>query len=184
MREPIVPQLDGPAFLLWEEAQADRFELHHGFIFAFAGGTADHDRAAFNARGLLERAFPPPCRTFGSDVKVRVARDTFYYPDVTVTCEPIAATTTVIERPQIAVEVLSPGTQAYDLADKRSAYRAMPTLEAYVIIHTRVPRIEIDRRDVAGWTTQTFDADDETTINGLLFTVRELYTRTTLETSA
>ena len=30
-----------------------------------------------------------------------------------------------------------------------------------------LPRIEIDRRDGAGWTTQTFDADDEATINGL-----------------
>jgi Uma2 family endonuclease len=181
MREPIVPQLDGPTFLLWEEAQADRYELHHGFIFAFAGGTADHDRAAFNARVLLERAFPPPCRTFGSDVKVRVARDTYYYPDVTVTCEPVAATTTVIERPRIVVEVLSPSTQAYDLADKRSAYRAMPALEAYILIYTRVPRIEIDRRRGTGWTTQTLDAGDETTINGLPFTVREIYARTTLE---
>jgi Uma2 family endonuclease len=181
MREPIIPQLDGPAFLLWEEAQSDRFELHHGFVFVFAGGTADLDRVAFNARGLLERAFPAPCRTFGSDVKVRIARDTYYYPDVTLTCEHITASTTVIERPQVVVEVLSTGTQAYDLADKRSAYRTVATLEAYIIIHTRLQRVEIDRRDGAGWTTQTLDADDETTINGLPFTVRELYTRTTLE---
>lgn len=181
MREPIVPQLDGPAFLLWEEAQADRYELHHGFVFAFAGGTADHDRVAFNTRGLLERAYPAPCRTFGSDVKVRVARDTYYYPDVTVACEPVTASTSIIEQPQVVVEVLSPGTQGYDLADKRSAYRGLPTLEAYIVVHTRLPRIEIDRRDGAGWTTQTFDVDDETTINGVAFTARELYTRTTLE---
>jgi Uma2 family endonuclease len=181
VREPIVPQLDGPAFLLWEEAQADRYELHHGFVFAFAGGTADHDRVAFNTRGLLERAYPAPCRTFGSDVKVRVARDTYYYPDVTVAGEPVTASTSIIEQPQVVVEVLSPGTQGYDLADKRSAYRGLPTLEAYIVVHTRLPRIEIDRRDGVGWTTQTFDVDDETTINGVAFTARGLYTRTTLE---
>ena len=38
----------------------------------------------------LDHAFSTPCRTFGSDMKIRVAPDTFCYPDATVACDDLA----------------------------------------------------------------------------------------------
>jgi len=161
MRQPIIPQLNGPEFLLWEQAQSDRYELHAGFVFAFARGTAAHDRLAFNARTLLESAFPPPCRTFGSDVKVRISSNTYYYPDVTVVCDALPDDATVLENPRIIVEVLSPATRGYDLVEKRSAYRTLASLRAYVVIYTDMRRIEVDRRGFRGqWETETFDVGE------------------------
>lgn len=161
MRQPILPQLDGPSFLQWEKAQPERYELHHGFVFAFAGGTAAHDQIAFNVRTFLSKSFPPPCRTFGSDMKLRVADDIYYYSDVSVTCTKTSDGATIVTEPQVVVEVLSPSTQGYDLVDKRVGYRTVPSLLAYVIVHSDVRRVEVDRRDARGeWHTETIDSGD------------------------
>lgn len=180
MRQPILPELDGASFLQWETAQRERYELHHGFVYAFAGGTLDHDQLAFNARLLLRRAFPPPCRVAGSDVKVHVATKSYYYPDVTVTCDPVRGQETVVERPLVVVEVLSPSTRDYDLVHKRHAYRDIKSIEAYVIIHSDTRRVEIDRRDVDGqWRTDIADEGD-VRLDARGFSLDELYAETSL----
>ena len=98
MREPVIPQLAAREFLGWEASQDEKFELHRGFVMAFAGGTVDHDTIAFNLRIAFDRLFPPPCRTFGSDVKVRVSADTFYYADAGVVCEVVVLARTISSR--------------------------------------------------------------------------------------
>ena len=148
-----------PPFFNGRQHSPKNFELHEGFIFAFAGGTAAHDQIAFNVRLLLVSAFPSPCRAFGSDMKVLISPKTYYYPDVTVTCEPISDDATVIQSPRVAVEVLSHTTRAYDLVEKRSAYRSLPSLDAYIIVHSESRRVEVDRRHLGGsWRTETYDA--------------------------
>ncbi|MBC5800081.1 MAG: Uma2 family endonuclease [Candidatus Eremiobacteraeota bacterium] len=177
MKQPIIPQLSAEEFLRWEEAQSLRFELHHGFAVAYAGGTVSHDRVSFRARGLLARLYPSPCETFGRDVKVRVSEATFYYCDAGVRCDPIDDDATVIERPHVVVEVLSRSTRPYDIVEKRAAYRAMNCLAAYVIIHTDMRRIEVDARATNGrWSTGTY-GDDEAYLNGQAFVLDEVYGR-------
>jgi Uma2 family endonuclease len=177
MKQPIIPQLAAEEFLRWEEAQDLRFELHHGFAVAFAGGTVNHDRISFKARELLARLYPSPCETFGSDVKVRVSDAMFYYCDAGVRCDPIDDDATVIERPRVIIEVLSRSTRAYDIVEKRAAYRAMNSIEAYIIIHTDMRRIEVDARASNGrWSTSTYD-DDEAYVNGQAFVLDEIYGR-------
>lgn len=181
MRQPVIPQLSEAAFLQWEESQSGKFELHRGFIYAFAGGTVDHDRIAFNVRSLLEQRLQPPCRTYGSDVKVRIANDTCYYPDVTVSCEEIDHSATMITQPRIVIEVLSRSTQGYDLVEKRAAYREMQLLRAYVIIHSDSRQIEVDRRNQHGlWGTDVFENEDAL-IDGHSFTLDQVYAGTALE---
>lgn len=130
MREPITPQMTADEFLRWAEPQEDKFELHHGFAIAFAGGTLDHDGISYNLRRIFERLYRPPCKTFGFDVRVRVADAVYYYCDAGVVCEPVAGSASVIDRPRVVAEVLSRATRAYDLVEKRAAYRALPQLEA------------------------------------------------------
>lgn len=181
MRQPILPQLDGPSYLLWEQSQPERYELHHGFIYAFAGGTIIHDRLAFNMRVALESRLSPPCRTTGSDVKVRISRDAYYYPDVTVTCEPISGDETILEQPRIVVEVLSPHTRGHDLVAKRTDYRSSPSIVAYVIIHSDTRKIEVDHRGSSEtWETETFD-DKEAIVDGERFLLDAIYAGTPLE---
>lgn len=73
--------------------------MHHGFAFAFARGKLDHNRIALNLIAAFDRAYPLPCRAYGSDVKLRVARDTIYYPDAMVICHETGSDDEVVERP-------------------------------------------------------------------------------------
>ncbi len=180
MREPVIPELDAETFLLWESKQSERHELHHGFIVAFAGGALDNDRIALNLRIAFDSLFPPPFRSYGSDVKVQIDASTVYYPDVTVVCIEMPGTATVIDEPRVVAEVLSPGTRAYDIIEKRAMYRNVPSVTAYVIVHTTSQRIEIDRRASDGrWSTQTSDGDPIALGNGAL-TFEAVYERTSV----
>jgi Uma2 family endonuclease len=180
MREPLIPQLDAEEYLHWENRQRDRFELHHGFVVAFAGGTVDHDTIAFNLRVALSHAFPPPCRTLGSDVKVKVSEDVVFYPDATVACKPLRGDATVVSAPKIVCEVLSESTRTYDLVDKRSAYRGVKTLTAYVVVHTQARRIEVDTRTAErDWQTTVFE-DDRFAIGAAEIPISDVYRLTTL----
>jgi Uma2 family endonuclease len=181
MREPIIPQLAEREFLSWEAAQDGKFELHRGFVMAFADGTVDHDTIALNLRSALHRLFPAPCRTFGADVKLRVASDTFYYADAGVVCEAVPGDATVIERARIVAEVLSRSTRSYDLVEKRAAYRAMASLAAYMVIHADMRRVEVDVRGQGGsWRTETYDVG-EAFVAGRVITLDVIYARSSLK---
>jgi len=181
MREPVVPQLDAEEYLRWEARQQAKFELHHGFIMAFAGGTIDHDRTGFNLQNAFERLFPAPCRSFGADVKIRVSASTFYYADASVVCVGVDPQATVVDAPRVVGEVLSPSTRAYDLVEKRASYRSLVSLEFYVIVHTTIRRIEIDSRGADGnWTTAIAD-DGEAYLGTNGLSLSEVYARSSLD---
>ena len=184
MREPFVPQFDAETYLMWESRQHERFELHHGFVVAFAGGTIHHDRVAFNLRNAFDALFPAPCQSFGSDVKVQVDVQTFLYPDAGVVCEDVAGMETVITKPRTVAEVLSPSPRSYDPIEKRALYRQIGSLHAYVVVHTDTPRIEVDLRNADGtWRTSVFDGESVPLGNGLL-TFDAVYARTSIRESS
>lgn len=180
MPQPVIPQLSEQAFLLWEEGQCEKFELHRGLVYAFAGGTVGHDCIVFNIRSLLAQQLSPPCRTYGSDVKVRISSDTCYYPDATVSCEGPAFSATILGEPRIVVEVLSPSTRRYDLVEKRAAYREMPALRAYAVAYSDLRRIEVDHRNPDGaWETEIFDGG-EARIDEYSLSLDQIYAGTAL----
>lgn len=180
MREPTLPQFDAETYLMWEARQRERFELHHGFVVAFADGTLDHDRISLNLRVIFDRLYPAPCRSFGSDLKVRIDDETFYYPDAGVVGDDVSGRETVIATPSIVAEVLSPSTRAYDLVEKRAAYRSLPSLKAYVVVHTTSPHVDLDLRDGDGrWHTVGFESGAHPLGNGSL-ALDAVYERTSL----
>lgn len=74
-----------------EQASNVKHEFFAGEIYAIAGGTPEHAALAVAVAALL---FPQlqagPCRTFSSDLRVRVrATGLASYPDVTVVCGPL-----------------------------------------------------------------------------------------------
>ncbi|GAC1567681.1 MAG: Uma2 family endonuclease [Vulcanimicrobiaceae bacterium] len=176
MNQPIPIQLTADEYLRWEDRQRSKSELHHGFVVAFAGGTLVQDRLALRVRDLLVTIFPAPCMTFSSDIKIKIAEDMFFYPDVSVACEVGDLERTYVDRPRVVVEVLSPSTRGYDTIGKRAAYRSLASLEAYVIVHADIRRIEIDARDAAGsWQTLLFHEYDSVLLGGAIVPVAEIY---------
>ena len=133
-----------------EETATVRHEYVGGMIYARVGTTKRHNQIGLNiASRLLGTARGGPCRVYASDVKLRVADDAIYYPDVMVTCEP-EEDPLVESYPCLVVEVASPFTESIDRREKMLAYRKIPTLQAYLIVAQDERRVERFWRNESG----------------------------------
>ncbi len=135
-------------FLAWDATQTLRHEFVGGEVFAMAGAGEAHAMAAGNLYvALRSHLAGTPCRTFITDMKLRVeAADAYFYPDVMVTCSAQDAADPLIKRePVLLVEVLSPGTAAYDRGDKFAAYRRLATLREYLLVDPDTRRCDLYR---------------------------------------
>ncbi len=157
------------------EQHADlKHEYIAGQVFAMAGASEAHVTVAGNLFSLLRaHVRGGPCRVYISDMKVRVdAADSFFYPDVFVTCDPRDANEALMKRhPTLIVEVLSDSTGAYDRGAKFTHYRQLPSLQEYVLIEPE--RLEIDvfrRNDQGQWVLYPFGAGQPLELTSLGFT--------------
>ena len=88
-----------------------------------------------------------------SDMRLRLEDDTFYYPDVMVVREPLESENPTFQRePCLLVEVTSPSTETTDRREKLAAYKAIPTLKAYLIV-SQERRTSSSRRTASGYNT-------------------------------
>ena len=71
-----------------------------------------------------------------ADAKLGVSeKGSFYYPDMMVNCDQRdRRAIKVIYYPCLVIEVLSPGTEAFDRGKKLKNYRHISTLKEYVLI--------------------------------------------------
>ena len=140
-------------FLAWDSSQSDRHEFVCGEMFAMAGGEDRNDLVAGNLYiALRQHLSGSPCRVFGSDVKLHVqAADSFFYPDVMVTCSSADAADRLIKRqPLLLVEVLSPATAAFDRGDKFTACRQLPSLAEVLLVDVDRQRCDLYRKGTDG----------------------------------
>jgi Uma2 family endonuclease len=139
-------------FITWENEQAQRHEFHRGEVFAMVGARRSHGTVVMNLGAqLLLRLKGSPCRVFSESMKVQVADDTILYPDLFVTCDREDLRTEMIFRaPLLVVEVLSPGTQAYDRSRKFALYRRLPSLREYLLIDPDTRDVQAFRRNASG----------------------------------
>lgn len=143
-------------YLEGEQTSFERHEYLAGHAYAMTGGSQNHNLVTINCIfGLRQRLQGSACRIFASDMKVFIADlETFYYPDLAVTCQPETTSDYYIERPCLIVEVLSPSTERQDRAEKRFNYRQLASLEEYVLVDPRTPWVQIDRRQGPTWGTE------------------------------
>jgi Uma2 family endonuclease len=177
-------------YLHLEAESPIKHEYIDGYAYAMAGATDAHVTIAGNLFAMLRNHLRGSgCRVYISDMKARVeARNCYYYPDVMVTCDPRdAETDTYKSFPKLIVEVLSASTEAFDRGDKFISYQALDTLEEYVVINTRHPRVESFRRGADGlWLLQYYTPTTEQfEIKSLQFceTLTALYEDVVLEAS-
>jgi len=148
-------------FLAWDAGQTVKHEFLRGEIYAMTSATDALVTTTMNvAMALRQHLRGTPCRTYASDMKLRVeAADAFFYPDVFVTCSAADAADPQTKRePVLVVEVLSPSTAAYDRGDKFAAYRQLPTLRELLFIDPRRRRCDLHRLGADGlWVLYPFD---------------------------
>ncbi len=139
-------------YLASEERSTIRHEYVDGRLFAMADSTLKHNILSGNLFSLLHaRAKGGPCRVFVHAIKVRVeATNSFYYPDIMVACSPFDEDAVFTDQPVLLVEILSPSTSAIDRREKLIAYKQIPSLKEYLIVHQRKRCVEIYSRDETG----------------------------------
>ncbi|MBV8856966.1 MAG: Uma2 family endonuclease [Acidobacteria bacterium] len=142
-------------YLEGEKDAAVRHEYVAGQAYAMAGASARHNRIAGNIFARLNNLLDgAECEPFISDMKVSVAPDLYYYPDVVVTCDPPGADPYVRTEPRLVVEVLSPSTERADRHEKLAAYKNCPSVLEYALVSQDRMLVELHRRVGDGWQTE------------------------------
>ena len=145
------------------------YEYIDGQVYAMAGGTANHDTIKSNIQRMLWNLLRGSgCRVYSSDMKVFISETRYFHPDVIVTCNPRdRGTVQAIQFPRLIVEVLSPSTELTDRTWKLKNYRAHPTIEEYMLVDSRSLKIEIYHKENNKWIYDSFENNEEITLNSL-----------------
>ena len=152
-------------YLAFEETATEKHILWDGEIFpmwGMAGAFPAHNVIAGNAYAALHTALRGRgCRPFNSDQKLWVPlKGGVVYPDVSVVCGKAAlhgGTRDTFDNPVAVVEVLSPGTEAFDRSEKFEGYRSIETLRDYVMLASGDAHAEhYTRGSDGGWTLREY----------------------------
>lgn len=154
------PPMTVAAFLDWEERQDARWEYDGMRPVAMNGGTVAHDDLTASLRNTLNtRLAGQTCRARGPNVKV-ATQTTVRYPDVVVSCTRQAPTATVIDNPVIVFEVASRSSDCHDIIDKNRDYRAVASIQRYVVLEQERPLAIVFARSGATWTCEFISGED------------------------
>jgi Uma2 family endonuclease len=148
-------------YLGYDRASDEKHEYYDGEVVAMAGGKIAHNSLAgamyFQLREQLGHR--SPCRVYNSDTRVQIAKKSYVYPDVVVSCDisDHQDDNDILCSPRLVVEVLSPSTEKKDRGKKLDLYRAHPCVHEYVLVNTRFQLVEVYRRAENGsWTYHTY----------------------------
>jgi len=161
-------------YLAYEAQSPVRHEYIAGEIFAMTGASIRHNVIAGNLFAELRSHLKgTPCRALIEGVKLRLRKEqSYFYPDVMVTCEDrlqeLDSQQQIVEAPLVIIEILSPTTEATDRREKLRAYRTLPSLKEYLLVSQEQAQVEIYRRrgDIS-WDIITYEPGDTVEIASL-----------------
>jgi len=151
-------------YLAAELVSPVKHEYLGGVVYAMAGGRNAHNLIASNTLVALgSRLRGRRCRAFNSDTKIRVRLPThvrFYYPDVSVICQPNPQSDSFQDEPAALFEVLSRRTRRIDEGEKKDAYLTIPSLTLYVLVEQTTPALVVFRRTDQGVVREVYQGLD------------------------
>lgn len=145
-----------PDFLAMENESEDKHEWVDGAVYTMIRGGPEHARLTFNvSKALLP--LENDCAGFAASAAIFIeAAQMHTYADASLVCGPLVTRTVhdkngqsigeAIVNPTVIVEVLSDATERYDRDAKFEAYKKLPSLEQYVLVSQKEPRIEVRSR--------------------------------------
>jgi len=176
-------------YLAIDRASQDvKYEYIDGRMYAMSGGTINYGQIAYNMANLVHTHLKSKtCRFFQSDVRFQVAEGKYFYPDVSVSCNPQdwqQGNADTIHFPCLVVEVLSLSTEARDRRIKWKHYQACPSIQEYVLVNTQCQLVEVFQRQADGnmWLYQQFGPGQEVDLASidLRFSIAALYELTSV----
>jgi Uma2 family endonuclease len=175
-------------YLDLERRSDEKHELFDGEIYMMSGASRKHNLIAGNIYAVLHSQLRArQCEAYINDMRVRIDRRNYVYPDLVVVCEPPHLEDDKLDtllNPTLIGEVLSPTTEQYDRGRKFEAYRAVESLQEYLLIAQDRPRIERYVRQDAGWLlTEVTGLDAALTLDaiGCTLLLGDIYERITFE---
>lgn len=139
-------------YLQSEKCASVRHEYVDGQVYAMTGATRRHRVIAGNIYSALRSHLKGSrCLVDMSEAQVYVeATNSFYYPDVVVSCGESDEESMAVSNPVLIVEVLSRSSANIDKREKLFAYRKIATLKEYLIVHQRRKLLALHRKDENG----------------------------------
>jgi Uma2 family endonuclease len=151
----------------------EKYEYQDGMIRLMSGGSGAHSLISGNMYIALRQNFRSgPCTVFNSDMRVQIEEGTYFFPDVTLSCDVAdrRRDNKVIRSPRIVVEVLSPSTEKIDRTNKLQAYQKCPTIQEIVLIDQFAPHVEVYRRDEEiemEWSRSAYETGEEVALQSV-----------------
>jgi len=160
-----------------------KYELINGVLYDMTGSTPEHSSISGRIDLLfqLQLGRSGPCRTHRYQY-VAIPGNKPVCPDVVLTCDlgdwnkDQRAKPFRIQSPLIVVEVLSPGTEAYDRSDKFERYKQCRSFQVYILVSQTEHLVEVFRLE-KDWQKETFTAGQIIQLGqlDLEFAVDEIY---------
>lgn len=179
-------------YLAFERETEEKHELIDGEIVAMAGATREHNLIGVNVSSELHfRLKGRKCEIYANDMRVRMKKGRYGYPDVVVVCDkPQFADDEfdVLLNPLVVIEVLSKSTRFRDKTEKLKTYQKMESIRECLLIEQNEPRIEHYIKQTPNqWLLRIYENLGETIVLeslGCELPAAEIYAQIEFETNA
>jgi Uma2 family endonuclease len=133
-------------YLAFERASDEKHEFIGSDVYLMTGASREHNLIVFNLATVLGNQLRGrACESYANDMRVKVKGQDYAYPDLAVVSDPPEFEDAYVDTllsPTLLIEVLSPPTEQYDRGKKFESYRALNSLQEYVLIAQDCPHIE------------------------------------------
>jgi Uma2 family endonuclease len=141
-------------FLRWDDGTDTRYELIDGVPVAMAPPAEAHRILAMRLGSRIEAALQTR-RPYNAQIDPGVVRpdraDSYYIPDIAVTCQPNEAGRQAMVDPILIIEILSPRTERNDRRLKLPAYQKIASVREILLIDADSRHAEVYRRENDHW---------------------------------
>ncbi|MCZ2095631.1 MAG: Uma2 family endonuclease [Anaerolineae bacterium] len=180
-------------YLAFERSNEARHEYRDGEIVAMPSATSNHGIITIATLASLHvQLRNRPASVLPCLMRIKVEKTGLYtYSDICVVFDPLQLEDDgyddTLLNPTLIVEVLSPSTESYDRGRKFQHYRALESLQEYVLIAQDSPHIERYLRQPSGeWLLADatgLDARIELSSIGCTLALADVYEKVSFEDS-
>lgn len=154
MAELAIRRMSLDEFLRWDDGTDTRYELIDGVPVAMAPPAEAHRILALRLGSRIDAALSRrrPCNAQIEPGVLRPDRaDSYFVPDIAVTCERNEFGRQAVVDPILIIEILSPSTEREDRRLKLPVYQAIGSVREVVLIDADSHHAEIFRRENDIW---------------------------------
>lgn len=178
-------------YLAFEREAEEKHEFVNGEIVARAVSNRNHCLISGNILTELHTQLrEKTCELYANNMRVRVKKDNYIYPDVVVGDKPNFADDEfdVLLNPLVVVEVLSKQARFRDKTEKLKIYQKMESIRDILLIEQNEPRIEHYIKQTPNqWLLRSYENLGEMIVLealGCELPVAEIYAQIEFETNA